>query len=466
MRFRTVLSVALFSLLCSVVQAEEVLLTLIADGSVTVKPGSGATSVERGKATATAQVVGDEDISSCEVYGRRSSATGRAAVTAPEMTSARALSYRLDAAAAANGGHYRSGTCIANRRIGFTGHDTEASADAVATAVVRIHFEGGRPNVPYFVKISRSQNGGPQTDFLTGPDGKNIPLMTADSPYPVILSRPGQDYFLRTTLAAAVRNNGSCCNDQSAATSDMTISVERAPLLFGGRQTGYIAGGLETLSYKNVAVVLLEGLPHCTATLVAPKVLVTAAHCVNGHMTNERLARGKVTVAFGSVYSQPLFAPVAVERATYPNSGSLVFDPVTLRHDVALLYLASPIAATGIAPSTLHSGTPTWQQIKSDQTKLTFVGFGFNVIDNEKVGLGIKREASWAISAYDDYAVSFSAPNTNTCSGDSGGPGFLQINGALILAAITSGGDDACKFGFDTRIDSYIEWLKAGISQK
>ena len=464
MNLRASVLVALV-LLASAARADQIMLTLVPDGSVTAKPGSGATVVDRGRATVSAQAAGDEDTTSCEVYGRRSSANGRAAVTAPAASSPTTLSYRLDAAATASGGHYRTGTCIANRRIGFTGHDTEAAVDAVATAVVRIHFDGGRPNVPYFVKISRSQSGNPQNDPFTGPDGKVVPLTSPDSPYPVILSRPGQDYFLRTAVAATARNNGGCCSEQASATSDMTVAVEPAPLLFGGRQTGYIAGGLQTESYKNVAVILLEGLPHCTATLVAPGVLVTAAHCVNGHMTKDKLAAGRVTAVFGSVYSQPLFPPIEIMRANYPDSGDVVFDPKTLRHDIAVLYLKTPVSFAGIAPSELHTGTPSWQQIKSGGTKLVFVGFGFNMRNNERIGLGIKREASWAISGYDDYAVSFAAPGTNTCSGDSGGPGFLEGSKSLILAAITSGGDDACTYGFDTRIDAYLAWLKPHIAQ-
>jgi hypothetical protein len=465
MKFRASVLLAVLVLLSETARADQVVLTLVPDGSVTAMPGSGATIVDRGKSTVSAQVAGDEDTTSCEVYGRRSSANGRAAVTAPAASSPTSLSYRLDAVAAASGGHYRTGTCIANRRIGFTGHDTEAAVDAVATAVVRIHFDGGRPNVPYFVKISRSQSGNPQNDQLTGPDGKVIPLTSPDSPHPVILSKPGQDYFLRTSVAAVARNKGGCCSDQASATSDMTISVELAPLLFGGRQTGFIAGGLQTESYKNVAVILLEGLPHCTATLVSPGVLVTAAHCVNGYMTKDRLAAGKVTAAFGSVYSQPLFPPIEVARASYPDSGDMVFDPNTLRHDIAVLYLKTPVNFASITPSELHAGKPSWQQIKSQGTKLVFVGFGFNMLNNEKIGLGIKREASWAISGYDDYAVSFATPGTSTCNGDSGGPGFLEGSKSLILAAVTSGGDDvACTYGFDTRIDTYLGWLKPRIT--
>ncbi len=440
--------------------AEQVVLSLVADSSVSAKPGLGPLKLDKGKPDAEAQVAGEEDITSCEAYGTRSNASGRAAVVPLPALAAATLSYRLEASARANGGHYRTGTCLANRRIGFTGHDTEASVDAVANAVVRIHFDGGRPNVPYFVKISRTKSGESQIDQLTAPDGKLVSLTPDDSPFPVILSKPGQDYFLRATVSATARNSGGCCSDQKDASAVLTVSVEPAPLLFGGRQTGFIAGGRQTEGFKNVAVVLIEGLPHCTATLIAPRTLVTAAHCVETHMTKDRLAAGKVTAVFGPVFTQPLFAPVEVVEVAYPDSGELVFDRKTLRHDIALLYVKSPVTGAGIRPAVLHEGTPAWQKIKSNGNVLIFVGFGYNVINNEKVGIGIKREASWGISGYDDLAISFSVPGTNTCMGDSGGPGFVENAQSLMLAAITSGGDDACTYGFDTRIDAYISWLQ------
>jgi V8-like Glu-specific endopeptidase len=463
MAHRILMLLALCLMAAPALAVEPVVVTLIPDGSVTAKPGSGSTVVERGKATATAKADGDEDIESCERYGRRSSANGRAAVTTVSAASPTSLSYRLDAAASASGGHYRTGTCFADRRIGFSGHDTEAKVDAVATAVVTIRFNGGRPNVPYFVKISRSQSGSAQNDQLTGPDGTVIPLNDPKSPYPVILSKPGQDYFLRTTVAATARNGGGCCSDQTSATSDMFVSIEPAPLLFAAGQSAFIAKGFQTTGYKNVVIIMLEGLPHCTATLISPTVLVTAAHCVEGHMTIDKMSTGKVLAVFGSSYAQPLFAPVQIVRASYPKD----FVAATLQSDIAVAYLKTAVTVPGVNPAPLHTGIPSWQQIKADKTNLTFVGFGYDVVGGEKTGVGVKREASWAITDYTDGIVSFQTDGTSTCNGDSGGPAFLNVNQTLVLAAVTSGGDDnACSYGWDTRIDAYLDWLKQEIASK
>lgn len=443
--------------------AQDVVLSLVPQSTVTARPGQGAADVKHGLFEAVAKAAGREDVDSCEPYGHQSSADGKAAVIPAPGTAPNVVSYSIQASASAQGGHYRTGTCVLDRRIGFTGHDTESLVRSTATATVRIQFPRGRAGVPYFVKLSGIQGNASRTDVLIGPDGAEIPLTSANSPHPIILSRPGQEYFLRTTMTATVRASGGS-TDESHVLGSTTVTVDPAPLLFGGQQGGFISGGRQTPGHANVAVVLLDGLPHCTATLIARRTFITAAHCVQGHMTKERIEAGKVTVALGSVYTQPLLPPARVTAASYPDSPPLVFDRDTLRHDIAVLHVKDPVDHASVRLAKLHEGKPAWDDIKSGNVKLIFVGFGYNVINDEKVGIGIKREASWGISGFDDYVISFSVPGTNTCMGDSGGPGFVEDGQALLLAAITSGGDPACTSGFDTRVDAYLGWLKPRIA--
>lgn len=53
-----------------------------------------------------------------------------------------------------------------------------------------------------------------------------------------------------------------------------------------------------------------------------------------------------------------------------------------------------------------------------------------------------------------------SAP-AQTCLSDSGGPGFITLDGVEYLAGVTSRGDAECaEFGVDTRVDVYADWVK------
>jgi hypothetical protein len=273
-----------FGLLSAVVEAGQVELNLIQDGSDTAQSGASSTIVVRGgKPPPPAQATDSKQIVTEEAYNRWCSYSGHPTATAWTANSLATLSYRLDMFTVGFGAPHTSGRCLNSPRINLTRNNIEAALQKTATSVVRIHFNGGRPNVPYFVKISQSRNSALRDNELTGPDGKKIPLDRSDSPYPVILSTPGQDYFLRTRVATATSNTADWNSDLASESSDLTVSVELAPLLYSGLLKPYISGGIRTESYLNVAVILLDGLPHCTATLVSPNALVTAAHCVDGY---------------------------------------------------------------------------------------------------------------------------------------------------------------------------------------
>jgi hypothetical protein len=52
---------------------------------------------------------------------------------------------------------------------------------------------------------------------------------------------------------------------------------------------------------------------------------------------------------------------------------------------------------------------------------------------------------------------------SQTCSGDSGGPGFMvtEEDGQERVAGVVSSGDRACEFvGYDTRVDAFVPWLQ------
>jgi secreted trypsin-like serine protease len=47
------------------------------------------------------------------------------------------------------------------------------------------------------------------------------------------------------------------------------------------------------------------------------------------------------------------------------------------------------------------------------------------------------------------------------CSGDSGGPAFVDRSGTIYVGGITSFGDAACRtYGVSTRVDAYESWLE------
>lgn len=199
-----------------------------------------------------------------------------------------------------------------------------------------------------------------------------------------------------------------------------------------------------------------QKLIHCSATLVSPSVVLTAAHCIHSGeyafpVTNMRFVLGD------DANSATARSVAVIGGITHP-----LYDrhPTHPKNDLAVLYLRDAI--TDVLPAELVP-SPVPQTYRAD---LTFVGYGFSSMEGGGSGLGTKRSAVINdVRALDPTRFLYVMSGTGmagTCGGDSGGPGFERSpDGQFRLIAITSFGDGACqRFGVNTRVDAYLEWLR------
>lgn len=198
-----------------------------------------------------------------------------------------------------------------------------------------------------------------------------------------------------------------------------------------------ITNGTNDDADLGVVALLSGGRAVCTGTLISPRVVATAGHCIGP--ADSIFIGSEPDTGLGTEI------PIADQRA-HPG-----FDLSTLENDIGLLLLSDE------APP---EATP-WPLVRRpidesfvDQP-LRLVGFGrTGAIDTEPPR---KREGTSVIAEVLEARFRFGPTPSQTCSGDSGGPAFMTIDGQEQLGGVTSSGDPACaERAFDTRIDIHV----------
>jgi hypothetical protein len=164
-----------------------------------------------------------------------------------------------------------------------------------------------------------------------------------------------------------------------------------------------------------IALVNADDQVVCTAAVIAPHTVITAAHCVAGDPTQLRAFVGSAVRDGGTFIA-------VTDAKQHP-----MFDPGS--NDVALATLAdpAPVAPLALAPPLDSSFV---------DTNLRVVGFG--VTSPSLGGSGIKRFGTARVAALgaEDF---FAVPDPSlSCLGDSGGPALVDNAIAGVVSRVDS----------------------------
>lgn len=207
----------------------------------------------------------------------------------------------------------------------------------------------------------------------------------------------------------------------------------------------------------------------CSATLVSPTVVISAAHCVTDwHGTP--YAASEIGVYIGNdALSVPLadLVPVAAVHVptTYPFGDYNAPTGIGRDDDISVLMLATPV--TTVTPALVLPVSDVG--LLAPDTPALIVGFGDTTLDNTGP-TGTKYFATSPIGERTDYEIIVGAPTQpDTCYGDSGGPAFLVDGDTRILFGITSRATDnssvECGDGtISTLVTGFADWI-AGLPE-
>lgn len=227
----------------------------------------------------------------------------------------------------------------------------------------------------------------------------------------------------------------------------------------------------------------------CSGTLIARDVVLTAGHCLEGPPADVAesfdlyFSLSADVTAYGQgggPQQPPDFAlPARTVRAArlishpgwqgteawgqIPPSGLGSYD------DIALLILEEPFDE--VTPSPILR--PAQAGALAPGAPLTIVGYGNTTPQqSQQSTAGVKYLAtSELIEVGDDsLRVGDGLPTPQKCNGDSGGPSFLQVEGAYRVVGLTNRGWDGqnttCEDGgIDVRVDVYASWIDEVIAE-
>lgn len=214
----------------------------------------------------------------------------------------------------------------------------------------------------------------------------------------------------------------------------------------------------DAITASTVALVTPKGKSFCTGSLIGPKLVVTASHCLVDHV-------GELSVAFGTVAKSGSIKPENLRLASKffvhedYNTDAMDEDvPTNAPNDIALIFLKEE-APRGYKPvSVLKDGDDV-----AEGEVLTLAGFGLTHYLFGSSGTLRKVNTKIKTLMPNVKELEFGEKtNMSACMGDSGGPAFIVRNNKLTLIGVTSRGSGKCdSTGIYTDVRYFGSWLAA-----
>jgi len=241
-----------------------------------------------------------------------------------------------------------------------------------------------------------------------------------------------------------------------------------------GQSQHAIVNGQKNLAYPAAGTMMGEvggqRQSFCSGTLIAPRVVLTAAHCIEA-FDQQQLKQAKLvwrmdiptsTGTYRSVYSEIDRTESKMHPQYKKGQGTNIV------HDVGVIVLKTAVFEVTPLPFNEKIMDATWKG-----NKILFMGYG--LLDGvRQTPAKDKWSTIMPVTEIAQYRGSpkpntfgYEGKNTSVCRGDSGGPAFYKINGKMTVIGVTSHGTDPrCRgTSFSFRTDPYVAWIKSFITK-
>jgi secreted trypsin-like serine protease len=250
-----------------------------------------------------------------------------------------------------------------------------------------------------------------------------------------------------------------------AGVDDADADTEPDPDL--GRAASPIVGGTAATMdqiYGTVALVDATASTYfCSGVLVAPTVVVTAAHCVyQGTNCNNTLYQPyNVEVVAGALNANGADAALQYTVASITPRSDYVCPqsagPGT-NNDMAVIVLTSSVKS--LSPVGVFTFDPTDPSTLAQGTLLTIEGYGSTDGTSSTGGVLYTAQTPYQQGGTMTEFTAGAAGSPDACTGDSGGPAYTTIGGTMYVAGIVSGGAGCGNGTVYTNVSAYNSWLQ------
>ena len=236
-----------------------------------------------------------------------------------------------------------------------------------------------------------------------------------------------------------------------------------APPSDSGARADPIVGGYDVTDGGFAAVYMLRSefdngvRAGCTATLITPRTLLTAAHCVDPRKAGATSVQlFAVGLAVAPIATDPAWVQ-ATEARFHPQ-----YVPSDLfTYDIAVVLLPAASSVTPV-PYSARDATGLMGQ------PLTAVGYG--IASEGATDYGTRRAVGLTVrDVTAKHVVLGDQTAKGICDGDSGGPSLVLFgDGVTRVIGVhsykqPSGG---CHDGLDTRVDLFKDFVRQWVSEK
>jgi len=220
--------------------------------------------------------------------------------------------------------------------------------------------------------------------------------------------------------------SGAACSTADAPETEV-VSAVIEPIIGGVAATEYPEAAI--LNMKSAA-----GSYACTATLIAPKVVLTAGHCVDGMTSWDVYVGGAMQTS------------TSAETYDWKENGATTVNPA--HHDLGLVYLTNPITIATY-PTLAAAAVPN----------------GATVTNVGRIKSGVLTSQVWKANVTVQPGSTVGYPFDYTSvdvieHGDSGGPVFAL--GTHNVVAVNSGAGGTTQVL--ARVDLLLAWIQGKVA--